>query len=155
MNAREVKSLLKENGIETSNVRVSVGGNLSTSIDVKLLDPKLDSDKIKSIISEKYESIDTDQASGEILSGGNTFIFVEYEYELFSQVAEELRSTVEPFLDRCTGSWSLQALVSHYVDTVSVEYNKQMTKRGIEKAFRKFFDEGNRISGLVVDEYRF
>ena len=145
--AREVKAFLKEKGIDTQNIRVSSG----SSIDVKLLDPKLDFDLIDQILKEEYESYQRDQATGEILSGGNTFVFVEYDYDLVKEIQEQLRGSLRPFLETCSGHWSIQALVKHYVDTQPLEYNVRIVKRAIQEALYSFLRENGPVEGLFVD----
>ena len=69
-----IKSELGYNSRQVS-VRENPGG-LSTSITVRLKKPGLDFDKIKEI-AERHEKVDRCERSGEILGGGNTFVFVE------------------------------------------------------------------------------
>lgn len=134
VSAKDIKSFLKENGIDTKDIRIST----ANSINVKLLDPKLDYDKIESLLSEKYESYQRDDATGEILSGGNTFVFLEYDSSTIKEVSEQLEGTIKPFLKTCTGIWSIPALVNHYVDTQPLEYNKRVVKRAIQESLYVF-----------------
>lgn len=145
--AKEVKEFLKSKGIETRNIRVSSG----SSIEVKLLDPKLDFDQIEALLKDEFESYQRDEATGEILSGGNTFVFIEYDYDLVKEVQEELRPTIRPFLETCTGNWDIPALVRHYVETQSFDYNGRIVKRAIQEGLYLFLRENpESIEGLKI-----
>lgn len=145
--AKEVKEFLKSKGIETRNIRVSSG----SSIEVKLLDPKLDFDQIEALLKEEFESYQRDEATGEILSGGNTFVFIDYDYDLVKQIQEELRPTIRPFLETCSGTWDMPALVRHYVETQSFDYNVRIVKRAIQEGLYLFLRENpESIEGLKI-----
>jgi hypothetical protein len=147
MNAREIKAYLKTQGIETAQIRISV----DSSVNVKLLDPKLPFDRLEQLLKDKYESYQRDEATGEILSGGNTFVFIEYDYDLVAQVGEELRPTLRPFLEGCSGSWDLPALVRHYCESQPSEYDGHIVRRAVQEAFYKFFKENPAdIDGLTI-----
>lgn len=70
--AKKIRSELKENGYNRN--MVSVRKSNESAINVEVLDQSIDKEVV-SKIAKKYESIDRDQF-GEVLSGGNTFIFV-------------------------------------------------------------------------------
>lgn len=145
--AREIKAFLREQGIETSSIRISV----DSSINVKILDPKLPFDQIEQLLKDKYESYQRDEATGEILSGGNTFVFIDYDYDVIRQVSEELRGSIMPFLRKCSGQWDLRSLVKHYVETEPLEYDVRVTKRAIYDALHAFLSEDpNAVPGLSV-----
>lgn len=146
--SKDVKSFLKENGIDTKNIRVSSG----SSINVKLLDPKLDYDKIDQLLKDKFEYYQRDDASGEILSGGNTFVFVEYDYDLIKEVQDQLKETIRPFLNNCTGNWSIELLVSHYMELNQSEFNVRIVRRAIKEALYLYLKENlESIDGLFID----
>ncbi len=69
-----IKSELGYNSRQVS-VRDNPGG-LSTSITVRLKKPGLDFDKIEAI-AERHVKVDRCERSGEIMGGGNTYVFVE------------------------------------------------------------------------------
>lgn len=145
--AKEVKSYLKEQGIETSNIRV----NTKHSIQVKLLDPKLDYKQIDRLLREKFESVNRCEASGEILQGGNTFVFVEYDYDLVKQISQELMGTIRPYLETVSGRWDIHSLVEHYTKNQSTDYDEQIVKRAVRETLYTFFrDNPNDIEGLVI-----
>jgi len=133
--AKDVKNFLKTKQIDTKNIRVST----DSSIRVKLLDPYLDLEKIETILQEEFESYQRDEATGEILSGGNTFVFVEYDWDLVKRVQEELHGTIKPFLEKCSGNWSIQLLVNHYLEQKLFDYNDQIIKRAVRESFYSFF----------------
>lgn len=139
MSAKAVKSFLKEKGIDTKDIRVSTAS--TSSLNVKLLDPKLDLEKIKNLLQDEFESYSRDEATGEILSGGNTFVFVEFDYNLTHEVGESLRSTVRPFLERCQGRWDMYLLSNHYAETMPSEYDKTLVRRAIREILHRELNE--------------
>lgn len=146
--AKEIKSFLKENGIETQNIRITS----SSSINVKLLDPNLDFDQIEKLLKDKYESYQRDEGSGEILSGGNTFVFIEYDYDVVQSISQELHPTIRPFLEKCSGQWSIQGLVKHYVESQSLSYNIHIVKRSFQEALHLYLKANSSdIDGLTID----
>lgn len=146
--AKEVKNFLKENGIDTKNIRV----NSSSSINVKLLDPKLDYDKIEQLLKEKFESYQRDEGSGEILSGGNTFVFIEYDYDLVKETENQLKGSIRPFLEKCSGHWSINSLVSHYLEQNQLEINPRLAKRALKEVLFLYLKENlESFSGLFID----
>ena len=86
VNAKEVKKVIKENGIDTKkiSVRCSIEG-YEEVIRVTLKDIMLPIEKIKTVVSEAFEVVGYDEYSNEILAGGNKFVFVEYDYEIYQE----------------------------------------------------------------------
>lgn len=72
-----VRNALKSNGY--NNRKVSVTNDGAIWVTVKDLDINIDD--IEKLV-KKYEHYYTDEITGEILQGGNTFIFVQYDYRL-------------------------------------------------------------------------
>jgi hypothetical protein len=80
--AETIREELKARGI--NNRRVSVkndGGSLS----IKIKDLSICADMVRDI-AEKFERVRYCEGSGEILSGGNFFVFVTYDYKAESAV---------------------------------------------------------------------
>ena len=86
VNAKEVKKVIKENGINTKkiSVRCSIEGCESV-IRVTLKDVMLPIKQIETVVHEAFEVVSYDEYSNEILAGGNTFVFVEYDYDTYHE----------------------------------------------------------------------
>lgn len=72
-----VRNTLKSKGY--NNRKISVTNDGAIWVTVKDLSIKLDD--IEKLV-KKHEHYYTDEITGEILQGGNTFIFVQYDYRL-------------------------------------------------------------------------
>ena len=84
-NGREIKKELKEKlGIAPSKLSVRVDYN---SIDVTIKCPMVSLGEVKAIV-DQYESISRCEYTGEILSGGNTYVCVNYEWELIGEMSK-------------------------------------------------------------------
>lgn len=73
-----IRKELKEHGYNNRRVGVRYDGY---AIWVTIKELAIDKKEIESI-AMKYESYSRDEHTGEILQGGNTFVFVDYDYRL-------------------------------------------------------------------------
>lgn len=73
----EIKKKLKEYGINTDGLKIRKdSGGLETAWYVEGSGTKTDLASVEKILTKKLGHIDYDEATGDILAGGNTFIFV-------------------------------------------------------------------------------
>lgn len=72
-----IRNTLKSNGY--SNRQISVTSDNAIWVTVK--DSNIQLTDIENLV-KKYEHYYTDEITGEILNGGNTFVFVQYDYRL-------------------------------------------------------------------------
>lgn len=72
-----IRNTLKSNGYSNRQIGVTNDG----AIWVTIKDSNIKLEDIENLV-KKYEYYYTDKATGEILSGGNTFVFVQYDYKL-------------------------------------------------------------------------
>ena len=84
--AQTIKKELKENGIKEVSVRDNHG-----HVNIEIKSNKIDIEKVEEIAG-KYESYQRDEATQEILCGGNTFVFVTYSDSIYNK--EEARNLV-------------------------------------------------------------
>lgn len=74
---QEIRKTLKSNGYSNRQISVTYDG----AIWVTIKDSNIKLEDIENLV-KKYENYRTDEITGEILSGGNTFVFVQYDYIL-------------------------------------------------------------------------
>lgn len=73
-----IRKELKEHGYNNRRVGVSYDGY---AIRLNIKELAIDKKEIENI-AMKYENYSRDERTGEILSGGNTFVLVDYDYRL-------------------------------------------------------------------------
>lgn len=113
--AQEVAAKLKAIGI--TNKQVSCRGDYN-SINCRVKDLSIDLEVVKQIAYE-YQKIDRCDYSGEILLGGNTYVFVEYDHaterehsnsEKFQQLKSEIKQKLNEITDnRCADIYGAAA----------------------------------------------
>lgn len=98
MNSSDLKKYLKENGIDTKNISIrhSYFG-YSDGFNVTIKDININRKKVEHLLN-KFESIDRDERTGEILAGGNTYIDVYYDYESIQEKLEEYNSKILDYI---------------------------------------------------------
>jgi len=74
--ANDIKKILKANGINTKLVRVRVAHG---STDVTLKDFAIKASDVKTILKD-FHKVHRCELTGDYLSGGNHFVFVDYDY---------------------------------------------------------------------------
>ena len=87
--AQKIRAELKGLGITNKQVSVRTSNG---SVRVVILDLNINKQALTDKI-RKYESYEVCERSGEILQGGNTFVFVDYDYTILSKWRKEF---VEP-----------------------------------------------------------
>ncbi len=84
-----MRAELKKLGYNSKQVSVRGGYcGYSDRAEITIKDMKADRKAIENVC-KKFQSIDYDSASGEILEGGNTYIFVKYDYDTLENAIEE------------------------------------------------------------------
>lgn len=101
--SKAIRDDLKAAGIARKDysIKTSYPG-YSQSCHIYIKNPLVRSSVVENLV-KKYESVDRDERNGEILAGGNTYIFVQYEYGLFDNVAIELLPIAQEVID--SGKW--------------------------------------------------
>lgn len=100
MNSKEIKKYLKENGIDTKNISVK-GSNCgySESYNIAIKDININIEKVRELV-KTFESYERDERTGEILEGGNTYIFVNYDYSTLKLANEKYNNIVLDIINK-------------------------------------------------------
>jgi len=122
---KEIRAELKLHGI--SNKQVSV--TCKSSIRVKIKD-LFASKKLVKEIAEKQKQVSYCSASGEILSGGNTFVFVDFCRDSLNDVKSEFEGRANVLIEKIgaggyieIGDWFV---VNNGIDSVSTTIRHKM-----------------------------
>jgi len=92
----KIRKSLKKAGYTQKDIKVSVrSSRYDTAAKITIHNPHIDRHRIEKILRPAYEEIDRDDITGEILQGGNTMLFIEYEYGVFEEVAREWMATAK------------------------------------------------------------
>ena len=92
----KIRKSLREAGYTQKDIKVSVrSSRYDTAAKITIHNPHIDRHRIEKILRPAYEEIDRDDITGEILQGGNTMLFIEYEYGIFEEVAREWMATAK------------------------------------------------------------
>lgn len=98
MTNKELKAAIKEelkNAGFKKGYRLNIRDSLyDTAIKITINDPTINRKEIERIVN-KYEKIERDERTGEILSGCNYYVLVEYNYGIFDEVAREYEATAK------------------------------------------------------------
>lgn len=95
-----IKQELKDNGIDTKNISVRErSGGYSNAYYITIKDPSIDKDKVEKI-AKRQESYERDMRTGEILEGGNTYVFVNYDDAAFDEVSKPYEKKASEYLEQ-------------------------------------------------------
>ena len=122
----KIRAVLKTQKI--TNRQVAIRTRSSQSVDVRVKDFSIDIEQLKQQVAE-FESIRYCEYSQEILQGGNTFVFVEYDWKAVSALKasdeyKKLAAFVASKLSQIeTGSSTGVEIVPGFVVFSSHNYN--------------------------------
>ena len=92
--SKEIKNYLKENGIDTKKVSVKeLPSSYSQAFQITIKSSDIDIEEVEKL-SQHFKNYETDERTGEILQGGNTFVFVEYDYNTIKEVNQKYNDVV-------------------------------------------------------------
>ena len=75
--AKAIRTALKEAGFNQKQISVKKQfGVCSVAFNVTIRDANIDKSTIENIVN-KFKSIDRDEITGEILAGGNDYVFIK------------------------------------------------------------------------------
>lgn len=103
----KIRADIKAAGIPARavSVRVSDAG-YETAVRVKIKDINVDRAVVERV-AKRYSEVDRDERSGEILAGGNTFVFVDYDYDVLKnateQYLEQAQAVIDSVKEPCVG----------------------------------------------------
>ena len=93
------KELKKQLGVTSRQVSVrSRNSGYDEAIDIKIRDLKVNKAEVEAI-ANRYEYIRRCEYSGEILAGGNTYVFVRLDYDALRTAKEELLETAKKIIN--------------------------------------------------------
>jgi hypothetical protein len=78
MTGIEAKKLLKQNGINTKFIKAYMHGS---SLRVRIMSKEISRERVEEILYP-HQRVNRCEYTGDILSGGNFFIFVGYHYTI-------------------------------------------------------------------------
>ena len=100
-----IRATLKTAGYAPRDISVRVRDcGYSTSANVTIKNPEIRLESVERLLS-KFESIDRDYATGEILAGGNCYLFVDYADGIFDVPAQEMATTAAVSFSDLLGRW--------------------------------------------------
>ena len=93
-----IRKTLKEKGYTPKDVSVRVRNSLyDTSVNITVKNLLVRLSEIEKVV-KRFEEVDLDEYSGEILAGCNVYVHCQYAYGIFKDVTEELIPIAEKVL---------------------------------------------------------
>lgn len=77
-----------------NNKKLSIKCSRGSAVNIEILDSNIRLNQIKDI-AEQFKQVYYDERSGEILSGGNIFVFVDYDKNIKNNLYNSLRNFAE------------------------------------------------------------
>lgn len=128
-----VRKTLKEAGFTSKDVSVRVkDSGYSTSVRVTVKNPFVKISEVKKVVN-RFEEIDRDERTMEILQGCNVFVHVQYECGIIEEAAKELMPTSEMVLSniekysghKIADNGKKEVFITHYEGSDWTLYEKE------------------------------
>ncbi len=153
---KEIRQRLKKEFGYTSR-QVSVKTRHYSSIDITIKDAGVNYKAVKEI-AESHEKIDRCEQTYEILSGGNTFVFVDYDYDLVKQEAKQYEADAQKAIDELNQENRTQSLIeignTGYLLGNSGQYQKELRHKDYQFCMSTGNDAHNVASAIALKEMK-
>lgn len=95
---KEIKQRLKEKGFDVSKISVKKSrGGYCDAFYITIKSPYINKRAVERVV-RGFENYERDERTLEILAGGNTFVFVNYDYHVFDEIKEHNREQTAELL---------------------------------------------------------
>ena len=143
--AKQIRAALKKE-LGFSRKQVSVRKSRGCAVNVKVKTWEVLLSDVREVV-KGFESVSRCEYSGEVLSGGNTFVFVGYDSEALAPLVEMAREELE------AGNWR-ETLDVLGVKLHRHERNKDQYSVVVGMGFGEgFIDSGDFVAGNPVAPY--
>ncbi len=106
--ARAIRTELKKLGITSRQVSVRTDYySMGSAIRITVKDPAVSLHQVTEI-AHPHEDIDRDSVTGEILSGGNTYVTVQYDHDAWEVLTQRYMEPVEAAVAKLQGERQLE-----------------------------------------------
>lgn len=140
--SQSIRNDLKAHGYNSRAVGVSVKDcGYSTSVYIKIKSPEISRKAVEDIINH-LEEIEREERTYEILSGGNTFVFVEYIQDLFVDVRKAYEDRAADIFNRTDARTER---ISEGLLFVCMESRKELEKQLVQNK------DGERCKMMIDD----
>lgn len=119
--ADRIRQELKKAGYKVPS-QISVRKRSASAYDVEIKSLSIDKDDVEKLV-QKYEDIDYDERTGEILAGGNTYIFVNYDYDMKHRERERLRKLEQEVIQKCLNNDGYYTKIGKGLDIMLISGN--------------------------------
>lgn len=90
-----IREILKKEGFKRTDISVkNIRCPIDTTIRVEIKNPYINRQMVDDLL-KNFNDVDRDIRTGEILSGGNTYINVEWQYGIFDEVKKDYLDIAE------------------------------------------------------------
>jgi len=98
--AKEIRKVLKDAGFNSRRVSVRHEHySMGSSLHVTIRDASIEKQEIEKLV-RSFERIDRCSYTGEILSGGNTFMYIRYSAEAALARVEKIADKIQSAIDK-------------------------------------------------------
>lgn len=115
LTSKEIKKSIVNLGYKASEISVrQQNGGYSEAFYITLKSPYIDINKVNRTVA-KYQCYEIEERTGEILAGGNTFIFVRYEDNIFNEVIQKYLTNANELISKFNEATSVVRLNDNFI----------------------------------------
>ena len=159
--AKIFRDIVKEKyGLTSRDVSITAKNIHAVNVSIKSM-KGIHYKKQLEVMGKSKEKIDRDERSGEILSGGNTFVFVKIDWnfrkELWNVVDKEVKKLPKDFLELNNTEKSNRVTIFDYIDIMKVDFRGKPEGYSVINSTSTTLrtnpsDKIENIYGSIIDE---